>query len=249
MAACFHIPGVSCDNCRTAVQMEHRVIRGDYLLLSKKLLGDASVKLIVTDPPYGRIVQEGWDKDWTLHDQWAMTSEIERVLAPGGTAYVWGGIGKPKDRLFFKWLADVEERSGLTVWDVITWGKKRAYGKSDRLLFTREECAMLVKGSPSIFHVPYLDEKRGYEGFNPKYPAKSEYKRRTNVWSDITELLRGKIHPCEKPARLIEVLISMSSNEGDLVVDFFAGSGSTGLAAKNLNRSSLLFELSDCPMH
>ncbi len=209
-----------------------------------------SVPLIVTDPPYGAIVDEAWDHAWTIADQWRLTAEIERVLSPGGTAYVWGGIGKPGNRLFFEWLSQVEAKSGLTVWDVITWSKRRAYGTSHRYLFTREECAMLVNGpKPATFNVPLLEEKRGYAGYNPNYPAKSEFKRRTNVWTDVTELFKGKIHPCEKPSRLAEIMIETSSKPGELVLDMFAGSGSTGVAAAKLGRPCVLVEKGNTKMH
>jgi len=209
-----------------------------------------SVPLFVTDPPYGRIVDAEWDQTWTMHEQWEMTRLIDRALIPGGTAYVWGGIGKPGNRLFFEWLSQVEARTDLTIWDVITWGKRRFYGTATRYGFAREECAMLVKGpKPATFHVPLLEEKRGYAGYNPEYPAKSEYKRRTNVWTDVTELFRGKIHECEKPSRLAEIMIETSSNPGDLVVDMFAGSGSTGVAAAKLGRRCVLIERTKCNMH
>lgn len=211
-------------------------------------LSDESVDLVVTDPPYGGIVDEDWDCKWSIANQWRMTTQIERVLKPGGTAYVWGGIGKPGNRIFFEWLSQLEMATKLTVWDVITWSKRRAYGTSHRYLFTREECAMLTKGKPATFNVPLLAEERGYAGFNLKYPAKSKYKRRTNVWTDVTEIFKGKIHPCEKPSRLAEIMIETSSNPGDTVLDMFAGSGSTGVAADKLGRKAILIESSQCPM-
>ena len=194
-------------------------------------------------------MNESWDRNWTIDDQWRLTREIERTLKDGGTAYVWGGIGKPSDRIVFEWLSRIERDSHLTLWDLITWSKRRAYGKADRLLFTREECAMLTKGKPATFNVPYLDVKRGYAGFNKDYPAKSEFKRRTNVWSDVTELFSGKINPCEKPVRLSEIMIETSSNPGEIVLDFFAGAGGVAVAAKNLGRRSVMFEIDrDTPM-
>lgn len=231
--------------------MSIKVVRANSLEWVPANIPKGSVALISTDPPFGRIVKQGWDTQWSLEDQWRMTEVIEEALMPGGTAYVYGGVGKPKDRLFFKWLSEVEDRSGLTLYDVITWRKKRAIGSKYRYLFTREECAMLVKGDrPKTFNVPLLDEKRGYAGFSKKYAAKSEYLRRTNVWTDITELFRGKIHECEKPPRLAEVMIETSSNPGDLVIDMFAGSGSTGVGAENVGgRDCILIEMSDCQMH
>ena len=91
--------------------------------------------------------------------------------------------------------------------------------------------------------------KRGYAGYNKDYPAKSEFLRRTNVWTDVTELFRGKIHPAEKPSRLAEIMIETSSLPGEWVLDPFAGSGSTGVAAANLGRPCLLIEESNCLMH
>lgn len=224
------------------------VLREDCFDVLDRMVPE-SVPLIIADPPYGGIVKEAWDKDWGVSDLLRLSKAFERVLVPGGTAYVWGGIGKPKNRVFLSWLACVETLANLTIWDVITWNKKRAYGKPDRLLFTREECAMLVKGErPRTFKVPYLEEKRGYDGFNKKYPAKSEYKRRTNIWTDVTELLKGKIHPCEKPSKLAEIMIETSSLPGELVLDPFAGSGSTGVAAAKLGRKCILIEKSNCPM-
>lgn len=53
------------------------------------------------------------------------------------------------------------------------------------------------------------------------------------------------VHPTEKPVTLLEYFVRMSTNEGDLVVDPFSGSGSTSVAAKNLGRSSIGIEKDD----
>jgi len=200
-----------------------------------------SVDLCIVDPPYGGILAAEWDV--ACYDEVAQFLQI--VLKKGATAYVWGGVGTHAHRPFFEWLATVEHDTSLHIHNVITWSKKRAYGTAHNYLFTREECAMIVKGQdrPKTFHVPLLDEKRGYAGYNKKYPAKSEYKRRTNVWTDITEILRGKKHPAEKPVALAEVMIHASSNEGDLILDPMAGSGSTGVAAEKVGgRRCVLIE-------
>jgi len=102
-----------------------------------------------------------------------------------------------------------------------------------------------VKGKenkPRVFNIPLLEKVRGYEGYNKKYPAKSEFLRRTNVWSDITEIFKGKTHPAEKAARVCEIPIEVSSNKDEWVLDLFGGSGSAAVAARKLGRKFVIIE-------
>lgn len=219
--------------------IKHNILDPSFLKLVDKY------PLIIADPPYGDIVKEKWD-NWGYKEYIELAKVIERTLTNGGSAYVWGGIGKYKNRTFFKFLAEVEQETNLHLKNVITWNKKRAYGKSDDYLFTREEIAWLVKGDkPTVFNIPLLNEKRGYAGYNAKYPAKSEYKRRTNVWTDITEVFSGKKHKCEKPEKLAEIMIKTHTNPGDEVLDLFAGSGNTSVVASRLGRRFVAVENDD----
>ena len=188
--------------------------------------------LTICDPPYGDIVKEDWDETEggdVDYDKWL--AYISETAADSAIVAMWGGIGKPENRPFLEFAADVESRiiEGSPCWTIdnwITWSKKRAYGVKKNYLFTREECLILRRGEPT-FNIPLLDEKRGYAGYNAKYPAKSEFLRRTNVWTDITEIFQGKIHPTQKPDKLYEVLIETHTNPGDIVYDPCAGSLTT----------------------
>lgn len=210
-----------------------------------------NLPLVVADPPYGNIVNDEWDKVGSDDDAFARwmigwTAQIERLSLPGAALYVWGGIGKPCFRPFYRYLVEAELRTGYKLANHITWAKKRAYGVQHNYLFTREEVAYFVLGEdikkPRCFHVPLLDTKRGYSGYNEKYPAKSEYLRRTNVWSDVTEVLRGKTHVNQKPVRLMQIPIEVHTDLGEWVLDPFAGSGSTALAARASGRKFVLVE-------
>jgi DNA modification methylase len=215
-----------------------------------------SVGLIIADPPYGNVVDEKWDRTLKTQGEFAQWMNdwtklwTDHVLIDGGAFYVWGGIGAPSFRPFFEYLSKIERSGSFELANLITWSKKRAYGVQKNYLFTREECAYFVKGaskSPRKFNIPLLSTKRGYSGFNAKYPAKSEYYRRTNVWTDITEIMRGKLHPTQKAQRLHEVMIEVHTDPGDYVVDIFAGAGTTAMAAKALGRKFVVVE-SDASM-
>jgi site-specific DNA-methyltransferase (adenine-specific) len=139
----------------------------------------------------------------------------------------------------------VEAGNVLQLANLVTWSKKRAYGTKTNYLFTREECAYFIKGDakhPRCFNVPYLATKRGYAGYNAKYPAKSEYYRRTNVWTDINEIFRGKLHPTQKQQRLYEVMIEIHTVPGEWVVDPFCGAGTAALACRKLGRQFCVLE-------
>jgi DNA modification methylase len=95
---------------------------------------------------------------------------------------------------------------------------------------------------PRKFEIPLLDTKRGYAGYNKKYPAKSEYLRRTNIWDDVTEILSGKTHVNQKPVELMNIPIRIHTEPGEWVLDPFAGSGTTAHAARGLGRRFVVIE-------
>lgn len=209
------------------------------------------VPLIVADPPYGNVVRAQWDRVDVDDSEFAermlrWTAEWSRLLLPNAAFYVWGGLGAPGFRPFLRYIVGVEERTQLRLANLITWSKRRAYGVQHNYLFTREELAYFTNGDnikrPRCFNVPLLDAKRGYAGYNARYPARSEHLRRTNVWTDITEIMRGKVHDAQKPQRAMEVPIEVHTLPGECVVDPFAGSGTSALAARRLGRRFVVVE-------
>lgn len=205
--------------------------------------------LVIADPPYGNIVSNEWDKsddegsfvDWMV--KW--TNQFAGIMLPGAAFYAWGGLGRPRFRPFYRYLAVVEHETPFTLSTQITWAKKRAYGIQWGYLFTREELAYMVLGDvkkPRRFVVPLLDKKRGYAGYDENHPAKSEFLRRTNVWTDVTEILRGKVHVAEKPTKLYEIPIVCHTEPEEYVLDPFAGSGTCAIAAMNHGRRFVVVE-------
>lgn len=215
----------------------------------REILGDKRLPLTIIDPPYGNILDDDYDHYEDANELVQELVTASRVVADltvkGGALYVWGGIGKPMCRPFYKFMLECEENTEWNLSNHITWKKKRGYGIQWNYLFTREELAYFVNGNikePHIFNVPLIEEKRGYAGYNKKYPAKSEFLRRSNVWVDVTEILKGKLVNAQKPVRVIEIPIEVHTNEGDWVLDTYAGSGTTAVAAMNKNRKFIIVE-------
>lgn len=75
------------------------------------------------------------------------------------------------------------------------------------------------------------------------------YRALSNVWTDISPIVpwsREKVnHPTQKPVQLMERCIKLWTNEGDTVLDFTMGSGSTGVACKNLDRDFIGIEINE----
>jgi DNA modification methylase len=207
-------------------------------------LKDNSVSLFVLDPPYYGIVNDEWDNQWDDVGEYVnwmcnLLQEARRKLTMGGSVLLFGGVGKHREHPFWELCMTAEKF--LVYRNMITWKKRRAYGKSHDYLFCREEIAWFSKSAEReevTFNVPLLKEKRGYAGFDPKYPAKSEYKRVSNVWDDIPELMRPE-RSCEKPQELYDRIIETHSNENDLVCDFFLGTGRSACSALENNRRFL----------
>lgn len=81
-----------------------------------------------------------------------------------------------------------------------------------------------------------LDYEKVSQTFNPIMGY-------TNVWSDIDFYKEKRIHPTQKPIKLIQRLIQASSNPNDIILDPFMGSGTTAAVAKILNRNYIGFEI------
>ncbi len=205
-------------------------------------------ELCVMDPPYVKVLKAKWDDVEVNKFAIFMIEQLKWLSAymdENSAAYMFGGIGTYQSRFLFHLLSELETLTPWHIADAITWGKKRAYGKRYAYQFAREELVYLTSGEPKdvrCFNIPYLDKLRGYAGFNKKYPAKSKYLRRTNVWTDIPEMFRGKLHDAQKPVQLIKVPILTSSRPGETVFDPFAGSGTTALAARETGRRFILVE-------
>jgi site-specific DNA-methyltransferase (adenine-specific) len=193
---------------------------GDCLEVMKQI-SDKSVDLVLTDPPYN-IARENnfstmgragidfgeWDKGFDL---FSYIDQVNRILNKNGSFVVfnaWRNLGA---------IADYAETQGLDTKDMIRLEKSNPMPRNrDRRYITDYECAIwfVKKGAKWTFN--RQDEK---------------YQRPKFVFG-----IESGLHPTQKNLGLMKELVKIHSNQGDTVIDPFMGSGTTGVACKNLNR-------------
>ena len=209
-----------------------QLMQGDCLNLMREI-PDGSIDLILADPPYniarknnfhtlGRAgIDFGeWDKGF---DQFSWLREIPRILKRNGSVVIfndWKNIGE---------IAKHCEALGLTIKDMLRWEKSNPMPRNrDRRYITDFECAV------------WLTNK----GAKWKFHRISEVYQRP-VFKHSVVMGANKHHPTQKPVRLMEEIILIHSDGGDVVLDPFMGSGTTGVACVNTGRHFIGIELDE----
>ena len=231
---------------------------GDCLQILKKIK-DASVEMIFADPPYS-IKKADWDtfKSQDEYIQFSMKwiREASRVLKNTGTLYICG---------FSEILADIHHPAMKYFYNCrwIVWHYKNKANLGNDWGRSHESIMCLRKSKEHIMNIDYI--RIPYNSHTLKYPSHpqaetSQYgkgKQRSN-WmpnplgakpKDVIEIpttcngMGEKTpHPTQKPEELLRKIILASSNENDIVLDPFVGSGTTAVCAKQLNRKYIGIE-------
>lgn len=142
----------------------------------------------------------------------------------------------------------IEDNNILIRKNWITQRNSRGYGTKKNYMSAREDFLFLTKSENYTFNIPYSNDKslRKDLGSNGK-PRKNEFKRISNVWFDITEASQSSKERCEHPTvkaqALCDRIIKTHSNENDIVLIPFVGSGSEVISAINNNRNYIGSEL------
>jgi len=217
-------------------------------------LPDNCFDLVIADPPY-LTTGEKWDQEEIFSSK--LVEELYRVLKDTGSIYVWCGIGE-KSQSLIRWFPLLKEYFYFK--DLITWKKQRGIGMRKGWLYTREEILWFAKDNKSFIwnkeNQYSTSDKRAFTISKWKGKMKGgEYKRLTNVWDDIMEYQMGTSpqkgsdrklqiqHHTPKPLEAMERIILLHTNSESIILDPFIGSGTTGVACKNLNRSFVGIEI------
>ena len=236
------------------------LIHGDNIEIMKEM-PDGSVDLTVTSPPYDNLRTYNGNNDQWGEQVWKdVLTDLFRVTSDGGVI-VWvvadATIEGSETGTSFKQALWAKE-CGFRLHDTMIYQKSQSFTGSKYAYFNSFEYMFVFsKGRPKTFNA--IKDRKNVRGGMTESTAKSgmkkdgtipdrvyktaaEYGKRKNIWE--YGVGGGKIpHPAVFPLKMAQDHILSWSNEGDVVFDPFMGSGTTGLAAINLNRDFIGIEL------
>ena len=216
---------------------------------------DKSIDLLIVDPPYNL------DKDF--HGNGFKKQSNQKYA---DYTKKWIDAVKPKLKDTASVYVCCDWRSALTIGGIlddnfilrnrITWQREKGRGAKTNWKNSMEDIFFATVSENYTFNLDAVKQKKRVlapykENGKPKdwEQTKDGNFRLTcpsNFWDDIAvpywSMAENTAHPTQKPEKLIAKLILASSNEGDNVVDIFAGSGTTGVVAKKLNRNYVNIE-------
>ena len=230
------------------------ILLGDCLQLMKDI-PDGSIDMILCDLPYGT-TQIGWD---CMLDMFELWNEYNRVLKLNGAVVLFAA--EPfTSKLIVGNIENFKYR--------ITWNKIKTsnhLNSRKQPLRCVEDICVFYKKQPT--YNPQLrerdkknirDPKREYGNdknqvygktqdnymFNSgrEIPLEKGYPLDLIEFAQVGSFGNKRIHPTQKPVELFEYLIKTYSNEGDLILDNCAGSGTTAIACLNTNRQFIVIE-------
>jgi modification methylase len=244
---------------------KHLIKEGDARDLS--FLTDESVHLVVTSPPYASLIQypDHPDQLGNIHGYESFLEELDkvwaeclRILVPGGrVACVVGDVCLSRRRVgrhhVLPLSADIQVRARAVGFDNLTpilWHKvaniKLEASRSSRFLGKPNLPNGVIKND--VEHILLLRKPGGYRKPSAQQESRSridtaEYARLFSpIWSDVPGQVRSA-HPAPFPLEIPRRLIRMFSFVDDVVLDPFAGTGTTSVAAIDLGRHSISVEI------
>jgi DNA modification methylase len=217
--------------------------KGDCLEVMKQI-ESGSVDAIITDPPYGTTACK-WD---SVIDFDLMWEQLNRIIKPNGAIVLFGSqpftsalIMSNIKNYKYDWIWDKPKGSGFLN------AKKRP-------LRHYETISIFSYGTPiyypqGLIEGVFNNSRPALENEPTLYGKQKQHKESkfTNYPKDIIRYSKPHkpVHPTQKPLELMEYLISTYTNEGELVLDFTMGSGTTGVACVNTNRNFIGIEMDE----
>ena len=231
--------------------MTVQLFNGDCLEVMQQLI-DKGVKVdaVITDPPYGT-TQCSWDNVIPFDKMWDRASKLIKdngpiilfSAQPFTTKLIESNFSKFKYHLIWK----------KNVPTGMSYAKYRPMRYHEEILIfnttTNSTYNPIMKERVGVGKACYnydhycgksnhVDMNKIKKRYDPVFVQPSSV-----IEFDVVPNRKGKLHPTQKPVGLMEYLIKTYTNEGDTVLDFTMGSGTTGVACSKLNRNFIGIEL------
>jgi len=219
-----------------------KLMQGDCIE-AMNMLPDNSIDAIITDPPYGTTACK-WDSVINFKLMW---EQLNRIIKPNGAIVLFGSepfssalrMSNIKNYKY-DWVWDkvrgvghlnAKRRPMMCTENIIVFNEKGLYNPQMR---DRDKPRKSQNKSTQQVYGKSLDIFEG-KVLNKKYPINL-------ITFSKSDMTKNKLHPTQKPIELMEYLIKTYTNEGETVLDFTMGSGSTLVACKNTNRNGIGIE-------
>jgi modification methylase len=230
----------------------NQILQGDCTEVLKSL-PENSVDLVFADPPYNLQLQndlyrpnlskvdavdDSWDKFGSFGEYDAFTQEwlsaVQRVLKPTGTIWVIGSYHN-----IFR-VGAIMQNLGFWILNDIIWLKTNPMPNFRGVRFTNAHETMIwaqkKKGAKYTFN------HHSMKALNDDLQMRSDWSLPLATGGERVKSNGEKAHPTQKPEALLYRVMMSSSKAGDVVLDPFFGSGTTGAVAKKLGRNFIGIE-------
>ena len=217
-----------------------KIYHGDCLEVMQ-WIPDGSIDAIITDPPYGTTACK-WDSVIPFGPMW---TQLKRIIKPNGAIVLFGSepfssaLRMSNIKMYkYDWIWKKERPTNPLLC------KKQAPKYIENIsIFYKKQCT---------YNPQMVKRKEKNKRNNKPRTYKDQTKIDTDKYSErvlsgnndliyqnnILEIsMQRGLHPTQKPVALMEYLIKTYTNEGEMVLDFTMGSGTTGVACANLNRA------------
>ena len=225
------------------------ILQGDCLIEMPKIK-DKSIDMILCDLPYGLLKSNPktkWDSIIPFGKLW---KEYKRIIKDKGAIVLFGqGIFSARLMLSNKkwWRYNLVWKKGNRTTGFLNCNRQPLRNHEDILVFSKKQTVY----NPQM-EIGNKNHKRGFgiptNNIYRKYKMKKTIITNEKYPTSILNFSKGHkgfFHPTEKPVKLCEYLIKTYTQKGDLVLDNCMGSGTTGIACKNLNRKFIGIELDE----
>jgi len=228
-----------------------KLILGDCLIAMKDI-PDGSIDMVLTDPPYGTTACK-WDSVIPLEPMW---EQLKRVIKPNGAIALFGS--EPFSSALR--MSNIKNFRYDIIWEKerptnIFYMKKQIgkvheiisifYNKQPIYNPQMEKRSGKHSKKEADYNLLNCNNNRTLTHKHPKYKYSKTYEPTLVYPRSVLKINRDRLknmHPTQKPVALMEYLIKTYTNEGEKVLDFTMGSGTTGVACRNLNRNFIGIE-------